>query len=121
MSGQTMAVAKTQSKTSFDYAGFVLRMSGYVVTTLITIILTMTGFWLMEGRNYITRDEAARMIDNENKIIKQILIQQQDNEERLGNILERNTEAIQQLKIEMATLNRTLEYIEGKNEHKNRN
>ena len=108
-----------------DFSSLCLRLSGYVVTTLVTIVIAMGGFWLMEGRKYITRDEASKMISSENRIIRQILEEQQEDKRNLVRILEKNTEAIQQLRIQMATLNSTLKYIEEQNknrhDHPNKN
>lgn len=38
--------------------------------TLITVVLTMAGFWLVEGRTYITRAEAGEMIQTHAPYIK---------------------------------------------------
>lgn len=95
-----------------DIFGNLVRLGAYIVATLITVILTMVGFWLMEGREFVTRNEALELIQTENKIILERMDARDKNEQRLENVLEKNTEAIQQLKVQIATLNSTLEFID---------
>lgn len=97
-----------------EVMGNVLKLGAYITATLITVILTMVGFWLMEGREFVTRNEALELIQTENKIILERMDARDRNEQRLENVLEKNTEAIQQLKVQIATLNSTLEFIESR-------
>ena len=93
-----------------------------VVFFLATIVISMAGFWMLTGKDLITRIEAATLVeqktvtlatkielyhealvDHENEINKQ--------KEKLERILERNTEAINNLRVQIATLTHTLELL----------
>lgn len=79
----------------------------------------MAGFWMMTGRNLISRNEANLLVrqqtialetklelyhegllDQEQRLTKQ--------EEKLQRILEKNTEAINDLRVQIATLSQSL-------------
>lgn len=91
-----------------------LKLSGTAITTLLTIVITMTGFWMMIGRDYVTREEAEVMVSKENRVILTLIEERSNNEARLEKVLEKNTEAIQALKIQITVLNNTLEHIDDK-------
>jgi len=86
---------------------------------LAAIVVSMTGFWMMTGRNLISRNEANLLVrqqtialetklelyhegllDQEQRLTKQ--------EEKLQRILEKNTEAINDLRVQIATLSQSL-------------
>jgi uncharacterized membrane protein YhiD involved in acid resistance len=81
------------------------------VAILIPIIISMISFWLTQGREYITRAEAKDMVDQKHLVVVELMQAQQKNENKLEIVLDKNTEAIQQLKIQLATLNQTLEFL----------
>lgn len=105
-----MVTAKNDNKNEF--LASILKLALYVFATLVTVILTMISFWLMEGREFVTRNEALELIQQENKIILERMDSRDKNEQRLESVLEKNTEAIQELKMQIATLNKTLEFME---------
>jgi len=89
---------------------------------LATIVVSMAGFWMLTGKDLISRGEAANLVDqktisigtklelyhealvdHEHKINKQ--------KEKLERILEKNTEAINSLRVQIATLAHSLELI----------
>lgn len=86
----------------------------YATTTLITVVLTMTGFWFMQGSKFITRDEAYTLIKNENRLLIQRLDDKIESDRKLENVLLKNTDAINELKLQVSALNKTLEYIDKK-------
>tara|TARA_R100000306_G_scaffold29772_2_gene32608 strand:+ start:343 stop:672 length:330 start_codon:yes stop_codon:yes gene_type:complete len=86
---------------------------------LAAIVVSMAGFWMMTGRNLISRNEANLLVrqqtialetklelyhegllDQEQRLTKQ--------EEKLQRILEKNTEAINDLRVQIATLSQSL-------------
>jgi len=88
---------------------YMLKLAGYAVTVFVTIVITMTGFWMMVGRDFVTKSEVDKMIDLRVTAIEQ-------REEKFDKVIEKNTEAIQRLEIQIAILNKTLElrYDAGK-------
>jgi len=85
-------------------------------------IVSMAGFWLMIGGKYINREEALLLIKQQTVSIETKLdmyhnaLAVQDNriskqEEKLQRVLEQNTEAINQLKIQIATLSQSIKAI----------
>ena len=82
----------------------------------------MAGFWMTAGRNLISREEASMLVrqqtisletklelyhegllGQENRLTKQ--------EEKLERVLEKNTEAINELRVQIATLSQALAII----------
>lgn len=78
-------------------------MKGTIIATLATAVLAMAAFWLVEGRGYISRSEAAVMIEKESPYIKdQNMILN-----RLTELIETNRElrtALYDLKTEVVEL-----------------
>ena len=85
-------------------------------------VVSMAGFWLMIGGKYINREEALLLIKQQTVSIETKLdmyhsaLAVQDNriskqEEKLQRVLEQNTEAINQLKIQIATLSQSIKAI----------
>lgn len=100
-----------------------LNMATYAVTVLVTIVISMTGYWLMIGRKLVTRDEAENICNDkvfnlrtevnqykfriDDKIVD--LIKQTD---ELKIVIDRNTEVITEFRIQMAILTKTLDEIQ---------
>ena len=85
-------------------------------------VVSMAGFWMMTGGKYVNREEALLMIKQQTVAIETKLdmyhnaLTVQDNrisrqEEKLQKVLEQNTEAINELKIQIATLSQSLKSI----------
>lgn len=75
-----------------------------IMVILVTIIITMTGFWLMIGRDYITRSEAQIMIEENQKVIISELNHLGESREELAEALKDNTIAITELRIALAKI-----------------
>jgi len=73
-------------------------------TVMITMIITMSGFWMMIGRDFVTRAEV-------NEIIQQRVSTIAVTEETLERIVSKNTNAINLFNVQIATLNQTLVHI----------
>lgn len=89
-----------------------------VATTSIGIIVTMIGFWVAIGRNMATKAEVAEMIETKSpysqdrQFIMERLATNKETQAALTNMLQRNTEVMNELKIQIATLGKTLEALE---------
>ena len=89
-----------------------------VSTVSIGIIVTLMGFWVGIGRKIVSREEIAEMIKNEalynqdRQFIMERLAANKENHAIMTNMLQRNTEVMNELKIQIATLGKTLEALE---------
>lgn len=93
------------------------EMTKYGITVLITIIISMTGFWLMMGREYITRAEAEAIAADKTAIVSQRLNDKMESDKEIVRALENNTRAINDFQVQIATLAKTLEFMEKKIDH----
>lgn len=91
-----------------------------IATTSIGIIVTMLGFWVAIGKNMVTRSEVAELIKNESpynqdkQFIMERLASNKETQAALTSMLQRNTEVMNELKIQIATLGKTLEALEDR-------
>ena len=85
-------------------------------------IVSMAGFWMKIGGKYVNREEAVLLIQQQTVAIEtkldiyhSALLEQEDRiskqEDKLQKVLEQNTEAINELKIQIATLSQSLKSI----------
>ncbi len=85
------------------------KLVGQAFTVLLTIVISMTGFWMMIGRELATRDEVHTIVNTKMIAIDAKLEQRSESDARLERVMEKNTDAIQGLQVQIATLNATLE------------
>lgn len=89
-----------------------------IATTSIGIIATMMGFWAVFGRNVATKTEVAHMIEtqspyiNDRQFIMERLNTNKETQAAFAQALQRNTEVMNELKLQIATLGKTLEALE---------
>lgn len=89
-----------------------------IATTSLGIIVTMAGFWMMIGRNMATKSDVAHMIEtqspyvNDRQFIMERLASNKESQAQFATALQRNTEVMNELKIQIATLGKTLEALE---------
>ena len=89
-----------------------------LATTCIGIIVTMMGFWVAIGRNMATKSEVADMIETKSPYLqdRQFIMERLNNNKEtqtaFANALQRNTEVMNELKVQIATLGKTLEALE---------
>ena len=96
-----------------------------ISTVSIGIIVTLLGFWASIGKKIVSRQDIAEMIKTEIITAASISIYNQDRQfimERLSThkedykqmffMLQRNTEVMHELKLQIATLGKTLETLE---------
>jgi hypothetical protein len=91
-----------------------------IATTSIGIIVTMMGFWVAIGKKMVTKAEVAELIKNESpylqdrQFIMERLAINKESQAALSIALQRNTEVMTELKIQIATLGKTLEALEDR-------
>ena len=89
-----------------------------IATTSIGIIVTMVGFWVAIGRNMATKAEVLVMIETQSpynhdrQYIMERLNNNKESQVAFANALQRNTEVINELKIQIAMLSATLQTLE---------
>lgn len=91
-----------------------------IATTSIGIIVTMLGFWITIGKNMVTRGEVTEIIKNESpynqdrQFIMERLATNKETQAAFASALQRNTEVMNELKVQIATLGKTLEALEDR-------
>jgi len=91
-----------------------------IATTSIGIIVTMMGFWVAIGRNMTTKSEVVELIktqcpySNDRQFIMERLATNKETQRALTSMLQRNTEVMNELKVQIATLGKTLEALEDR-------
>jgi PDZ domain-containing secreted protein len=91
-----------------------------IATTAIGIIVTMMGFWLTIGRNMTTKSEVLHMIETQSpymhdrQFIMERLSSNKESQAAFSMALQRNTDVMNELKIQIATLGKTLEALENR-------
>lgn len=88
------------------------------------IIVTLIGFWVGIGKKIVSKEEISRMIKNESayaqdrQFIMERLSAHKENHKILTDMLQRNTDVMNELKIQIATLGKTLEALEDRIERR---
>lgn len=94
-----------------------------IATTSIGIIVTMLGFWITIGRNMATKAEVLNMIDNQSPYVhdRQFIMERlnvnKETQAAFSSALQRNSDVMTELKIQLITLAKTLEAIESRIEN----
>lgn len=91
-----------------------------IATTSIGIIVTMLGFWVAIGRNMATKAEVSHMIETQSpylhdrQFIMERLANNKETQAAFANALQRNSDVMNDLKVQLATLGKTLEALEDR-------
>ena len=91
-----------------------------LTTSMVAIILSLIGFWTTFIKNLVNRKEVAEMIENHSQYGKdrQYIMERLNDSKEAANILfralEKNTEVMTELKVQIATLGKTLEALEDR-------
>jgi hypothetical protein len=89
-----------------------------LATTSIGIIVTMLGFWVTIGRNMAMKSEVLEIVKTQCPYVqdKQFILEKlnsnKENQAAFALALQRNTDVMNELKIQIATLGKTLEALE---------
>ena len=96
-----------------------------LTASMVGIIITLIGFWTTFIKNLVNRKEVEEMIEkcaNQSQYVKdrQFIMERLNSHKEDTNILfralEKNTEVMTELKIQIATLGKTLEALEDRTE-----
>ena len=91
-----------------------------VATTSVGIIITMLGFWFTVGRHMTSKSDVLHMIETQSpyaqdkQFIMERLSANKETQAAFAHALQRNTEVMNELKIQIATLGKTLEALESR-------
>lgn len=91
-----------------------------IATTAIGIIVTMLGFWVAIGRNMATKSDVSHMIETQSpyihdrQFIMERLASNKEAQAAFATALQRNTEVMTELKVQIAMLGKTLEALEDR-------
>lgn len=91
-----------------------------VASAAIGIIVTMGGFWVMIGRNMATKSEVLAMIETQSPYVhdRQFIMERlnsgKESQAAFAAALQRNTEVMNELKVQIAMLGKTLEALEDR-------
>jgi len=88
-----------------------------VITVLLTIVISMTGFWLMIGREFVTRSETSTMINNQLLLVQERVSIYKEDSKELRRVIDRNSEALTDLKVQIGQLKNTLDFLREDNEN----
>jgi DNA repair exonuclease SbcCD ATPase subunit len=89
-----------------------------LATTGLGIIVTLIGFWVAIGRNIVPKNEILQMIttqcpySQDRQLIMERLSSNKETQAQFASALQRNTEVMNELKVQLATLGKTLEALE---------
>jgi hypothetical protein len=91
-----------------------------VSTVSITVIVTLTGFWVGIGRKLVNKEEITKMIHTEcpyskdREFIMERLANNKEAYAALSITLQKVIEVMTELKVNLATLSKTLESLEDR-------
>ena len=91
-----------------------------LITTLAGIIISLIGFWTTFVRNMVTKKEVVELIhtqspyNQDRTFIMERLNSNKEIQAAFASALQRNTEVMNELKIQIATLGKTLEALEDR-------
>ena len=89
-----------------------------LATLAIGIIITLIGFWVGVGKKIVGREEICKMIQNESpymqdrQFIMERLATNKETQAALSITLQKVIEVMNELKVQIATLGKTLEALE---------
>lgn len=91
-----------------------------IATTAIGVVITLVGFWAGVIRHMATRQEVCEMIESrspyvqDRQFIMERLAVNKEIQAQLSSALQRNTEVMNELRVQIATLGKTLEALENR-------
>ncbi len=89
-----------------------------LATTSVGVIITMIGFWVAVGRNMVSKAEVIEIIQTnspytrDRQFIMERLAINKETQAALSTTLQKNIEVMNELKVQIATLAKTLEALE---------
>jgi hypothetical protein len=101
-----------------DTSATVFNFWQNIATTAIGIVITLIGFWAGVIRHMATKQDVCEMIEtrspyiNDRNYIMERLAVNKEMQVQLSTALQRNSEVMNDLKVQIATLAKTLESLE---------
>lgn len=98
-----------------------------LTTSMLSIIIALIGFWTTFVKNLVSRKDVVEMMESfaqsspyvqDRQFIMERLSVNKENQIAFANALQRNTEVMNELKVQIATLGKTLEALEEKIEQR---
>lgn len=89
-----------------------------VASGAVSVVVTLLVFWAAVVRNMITKDEVCEMLDTHSPYVKdrQFIMERlainKEMQAELSNALKHNSYVMNELKVQIATLAKTLEVLE---------
>ncbi len=80
------------------------QIASQAATVLITIVISMTGFWMMIGREFVTREEVSKMTETRLELVRDNMNDFEENSRDLQRSIEANDKSINDLRIELVKL-----------------
>jgi hypothetical protein len=96
-----------------------------IATTSMGIVITLITFWAMVVRNMVNKSEIENLIQThspylqDRQFIMERLATNKETQTAFANALQRNSEVMNELKIQLAMLSKTLEALENRIEKSN--
>ena len=91
-----------------------------LTVSMVSIIITLIGFWTTFIKGLVSRKEVEEMMRTQTPYVqdRQIIMERlnvnKENQKNFAEALQRNTEVMNELRIQIATLTQTLETIEAR-------
>lgn len=80
------------------------NLTSQAATVLVTIVISMTGFWMMIGREFVTREEVSKMTETRLELVRDNMNDFEENSRDLQRSIDENNKSINSLRIELAKL-----------------
>lgn len=92
-----------------------MNMLKEAIVVLVTIVVSMTGFWMMIGRDFTTKSEVEAIVATKMLLVDQKL-EIYINEQKLTRaVIEKNTDAINELKLQFSVMSQIVKNHDIKN------
>jgi multisubunit Na+/H+ antiporter MnhC subunit len=77
-----------------------------VIVILVTVVLSMGGYWMLFSRDLVTKVEATELIAAQVAVTKVEIQSLVESRKELTTALKENTEAVQDLRVEFAKISK---------------
>jgi len=99
-----MGLIMPSSQQKTGYSQSLIKIAANAVTVLVTIVISMTGFWMMIGRDFVTRDESRVLISTQIEKIDVDIKNHSEILRKINDTIQKNTDTIINLKLSLTSL-----------------
>jgi len=99
-----MGLIMPSSQQKTGYSQSLIKVAANAVTVLVTIVISMTGFWMMIGRDFVTRDESRVLISTQIEKIDVDIKNHSEILRKINDTIQKNTDTIINLKLSLTSL-----------------